>query len=156
MKELVLTLGIPVREGEVLLGLKKRGFGAGRWNGFGGKVKPGESVMECLHRELSEEAGIVAQELEQAGIFQFVFPQEELRVHLFRIGAFTGVPSESEEMRPSWFSFSEIPFESMWPDDKYWLPYFLSGKKFKARFEFKDQDTLVSHQIVETEKLPTA
>ncbi|KAJ1429629.1 hypothetical protein B484DRAFT_396306, partial [Ochromonadaceae sp. CCMP2298] len=29
---------------EVLLGMKKRGFGAGKWNGFGGKMDPGESM----------------------------------------------------------------------------------------------------------------
>ena len=36
--------------GNVLLGMKKRGLGAGRWNGFGGKVQLGESVEECAIR----------------------------------------------------------------------------------------------------------
>ena len=31
---------------EFLLGMKKRGFGVGRWNGFGGKVEPGETVVQ--------------------------------------------------------------------------------------------------------------
>ena len=39
----LLTLVIPVDDGKrVLLGLKKRGFGEGYYNGFGGKVEPGE------------------------------------------------------------------------------------------------------------------
>ncbi|CAN0505072.1 unnamed protein product, partial [Ectocarpus sp. 12 AP-2014] len=32
---------------EILLGMKKRGFGEGKWNGFGGKVESGESVEEA-------------------------------------------------------------------------------------------------------------
>jgi hypothetical protein len=42
----------------VLLGLKKRGFGAGKWNGFGGKVEQGESIRTAAIREMKEEAGI--------------------------------------------------------------------------------------------------
>ena len=39
----LLTLVIPVDDDKrVLLGLKKRGFGEGYYNGFGGKVEPGE------------------------------------------------------------------------------------------------------------------
>ena len=44
----------------VLLGKKLRGFGAGYFNGFGGKVEAGESVVEAAHRELQEEAGVTA------------------------------------------------------------------------------------------------
>lgn len=32
-------------EGKLLLGMKKRGFGSGKYNGFGGKVEKGETVM---------------------------------------------------------------------------------------------------------------
>lgn len=37
---------------QLLLGYKKRGFGKDMYNGFGGKVEPGESVSEAAHREL--------------------------------------------------------------------------------------------------------
>lgn len=35
---------------EVLLGLKKRGFGEGKWNGFGGKVEQGETIVQGATR----------------------------------------------------------------------------------------------------------
>lgn len=42
----LLTLLFVLEPGRVLLGMKKRGFGEGRWNGFGGKVQGGETVEE--------------------------------------------------------------------------------------------------------------
>ena len=46
----VLTLLFALRPGHVLLGMKKRGFGKGRWNGFGGKVEKDETIEEAAIR----------------------------------------------------------------------------------------------------------
>ena len=46
IKKKVLTLVYIRDEENILLGLKKRGFGTGKWNGFGGKVQPGESILQ--------------------------------------------------------------------------------------------------------------
>lgn len=46
----LLTLVLVVQPGRVLLGMKKRGFGAGKWNGFGGKVQPGETIEDAARR----------------------------------------------------------------------------------------------------------
>lgn len=134
----ILTLCIVQDHPRVLLGMKKRGFGEGRWNGFGGKVDEGETIEAAALRELSEECGIAAKQMEKAGVLDFAFEneQKELEVHVFRVTAFAGEPMESEEMRPEWFHADEIPFDEMWPDDKYWLPMLLAGKKFKGRFLF--------------------
>ena len=53
----VLTLVFLRDATRVLLGMKKRGFGVGKWNGFGGKVEPGETVVEAAAREVTEECG---------------------------------------------------------------------------------------------------
>lgn len=44
------TLVLVLQPPRVLLGMKKRGFGAGRWNGFGGKVQGGESIEDGAKR----------------------------------------------------------------------------------------------------------
>ncbi len=135
----------------MLLGMKKRGFGEGRWNGFGGKVREGEDIEEAARRELKEEAGILVKDIEERGILEFMFQNDPatLEVHVFHASRFTGEPVETGEMRPQWFSLGEIPFEHMWPDDKLWLPLFLKGKRFKGTFLFQDMDTLLNHELQE-------
>lgn len=151
----ILTLCIVHQHPRVLLGMKKRGFGAGRWNGFGGKVADGETIEEAARRELQEEAGIHARALARAGVLEFSWDgkPEVLEVHLFRATDFTGEPQETEEMRPQWFHIDEIPFDTMWPDDRHWMPLFLAGKKFKARFIFDAADVMIDHSLLEADDL---
>ena len=132
--------------------MKKRGFGEGRWNGFGGKVSPEETIEEAAMRELREEAGIEADDLTKVGIMEFQFAanlEEIIEVHIFRIEGYRGEPIETEEMMPAWFRVNEIPFKDMWPDDKHWVPLFLAGKKFKGRFLFGESD-LILEKMLET------
>lgn len=147
----ILTLCVIHQNSRVLLGMKKRGFGQGRWNGFGGKVKEGESVIEAAKRELAEEVGISLEHLEPLGVLDFTWDKkpEILEVHIFKGLDFEGEPKESEEMKPQWFAISEIPFEQMWQDDKYWFPLFLEGKKFKGKFIFDDNDNILEKELSE-------
>jgi len=145
-----LTLCIIYNHPQVLLGMKKRGFGMGRWNGFGGKVEKGETIEEAALRELKEEAGIkVTQRLEKIGILDFEFQgnPEILEVHIFRGEKFSGKPTESEEMKPQWFHIDEIPFSEMWPDDIHWIPLFLKRKKFKGKFLFGENDIILEQTL---------
>jgi len=139
----IQTVTIFYKYPKVLLGLKKRGFGTGRWNGFGGKVEVGETIEESARRETKEEAGIEVVNLEKVGIIDFEFENgmPTLEVHFFRAVDYLGEPSESEEMKPKWFSVDEIPYDHMWPDDRYWIPLFLKGKKFKGKFLFDKPST---------------
>ncbi len=131
--------------------MKKRGFGAGRWNGFGGKVEPGELLEDAARRELYEEAGIKTGSIERVGVINFEFFNDPviLEVNVFKTPDFTGEFVESEEMKPQWFDIKEIPFDQMWPDDKYWLPLCLEGKKFKGHFLFRGHDEIISSDLKE-------
>lgn len=154
MKKL-LTLTIIHQHPKVLLGMKKRGFGAGRWNGFGGKVATAETIEGAARRELLEEAGVKVENIEMVGIIDFEFKgnPEILQVHIFRAGDFSGEPIESEEMKPQWFHIDEIPFKEMWPDDIHWMPLFLNGKKFRGKFLFGESDVILEKELSEVKEL---
>ncbi len=145
----VMTLCIVHQHPRILIGQKKRGFGAGRWNGFGGKVMPNETVEQAAKRELLEEAGIEVSRIEKHGILDFEFQgnPEILEVHIFKALDFEGEPTESEEMLPQWYYVDQIPFKEMWPDDIYWMPLFLKGKKFKGKILFGEKDTILEKDI---------
>lgn len=148
----VLTLCLALQEDRILLGMKKRGFGMGRWNGFGGKVEEGETIEQAAHRETREECGIVIERMEKVGIHEFEFENargEILEVHVFCVTAFSGEPQETEEMRPQWFTIDAIPYDEMWPDDIHWVPVFLAGKKFRTKFLFGEGDKILETEVVE-------
>ncbi|MBT4376504.1 8-oxo-dGTP diphosphatase [archaeon] len=151
----LLTLCILHEPSRVLLGMKKRGFGQGRWNGFGGKVEEDETIEDAAMREVKEESGIVVKKIEKHGIIEFRFEnnQEILEVHIFRINEFEGEISETEEMRPNWFPVGKIPFEEMWEDDKYWFPLFLEKKKFKGNFLFDKDDKILNSNLIEVKNI---
>ncbi|KDD75987.1 hypothetical protein H632_c407p2 [Helicosporidium sp. ATCC 50920] len=151
-----MTVRPKLLTGQVLLGKKLRGFGAGYINGFGGKVEIGESVEECAHRELVEEAGIMASMAERRGVLTFVFDDkpEPWEVHVFKVASFSGEPTTSDEMEPVYFADTQIPFEKMWADDVLWYPLFLADKRFVGKMWFENTHTLVKHELAEVEVLP--
>ncbi|XP_069425749.1 oxidized purine nucleoside triphosphate hydrolase [Ovis canadensis] len=149
------TLVLVLQPQRVLLGMKKRGFGAGRWNGFGGKVQEGETVEDGAKRELQEESGLTVDALHKVGqiTFEFVGDPELMDVHIFCTDSVQGTPVESDEMRPQWFRLDQIPFGDMWPDDSYWFPLLLQGKKFRGYFRFQGQDTILDHTLREVDAI---
>jgi 8-oxo-dGTP diphosphatase/2-hydroxy-dATP diphosphatase len=151
----VYTLCLVHQPPLVLLAIKKKKLGAGFWNGFGGRVEDGESIEEAAKRETLEEAGITVPQLEKVGINEFEFEGEpdSLEVHVFKAEDFAGEPTETDEMGPmQWFAQSELPYENMWEDDRYWLPLALESKKFKGKFLLSKDGKVVNHtlEMVET------
>ena len=138
----------------VLLGFKKGGFGAGKIDGFGGKVEPGETIAVAAARELLEESSISAEpdRLEYVALLDFVFPfrpEWSQLVHAFIARDWSGTPAESDEMIPQWYSFADIPYPRMWGDSLYWLPLVLSGKRLRARIVFLEDNETVGHSRLE-------
>ncbi|XP_042542992.1 7,8-dihydro-8-oxoguanine triphosphatase-like [Dipodomys spectabilis] len=147
------TLVLVLQPQRVLLGMKKRGFGMGRWNGFGGKVEEGETIEDGARRELQEESGLTTEMLHKVGkiVFEFVGIPELMEVHIFYTESVQGTPVESDEMRPQWFAQDQIPFRDMWPDDSYWFPLLFQRKKFCGYFKFQDQDTILDYSLLEVD-----
>jgi ADP-ribose pyrophosphatase YjhB (NUDIX family) len=152
-----MTLVYLRRPGMLCLAMKKRGFGAGNWNGYGGKLEAGESVRDAAVREVREESGVIvlARDLEEVARIDFIFKDgKELEVHAFLVDRFEGEPEETEEMRPEWYTFDAIPYEKMWADDPHWLPRALRGEKLRGAVHFDtDGATIVSMSWEKVESL---
>lgn len=139
-------------ENEILLAMKKRGFGVNKWNGVGGKFdsEKDKNIFDAAKRETKEEIGVELVDAEEVGVLRFRFPYKnewDQDVHLYLASKWNGEPEESEEMKPHWFNVKDIPYQSMWDDDKYWLPHILSGKKIDADFVFKEGEIIEKHNI---------
>ena len=67
------TLLYVMCDGQILLIRKKRGLGAGKINGPGGRIEDGESAIECAVRETEEEVGIRACNVAERGHMRFQF-----------------------------------------------------------------------------------
>lgn len=141
------TLLFVVHDDKVLLIEKKRGIGAGKINGPGGRVDQGESPMEAAVREVEEELRVTPIGVRKVGevLFQ-VLDGVSIRIHVFRAEDCRGEPTETEEAVPMWTPLDAIPFDRMWEDDQLWFPRVLSGPPFEMRTLF-DGDKMVGHDL---------
>lgn len=140
-----MTLVFPLKDTRVLLGMKQKNFGVGNWNGFGGKIERGETMLQGAVRELEEEAGLKAYEedLEHGAMLHFIYTEAIHHVSIFRIRQWHGMEMVSDEMVPEWFPVYQLPFDSMWEDDPYWLPQVLSGEFIEGRFLFNEDNKTI-------------
>lgn len=146
------TLIYLLKGDQVYLAMKKRGFGEGKLNGYGGKVKPDERLTQAAARELEEESGVSATEeaLQKIGEITFHFPHKpewDQVVHVFFIESWDGEPVETEEMKPFLFNKSELPYDKMWIDDEHWLPHAIAGKHVKGKFVFTEDQQIKEHDL---------
>ena len=135
------TVSIVYQPPRILLGMKRERFGRGKYNGFGGGIEPGETPEETAIRETLEESDILLIDPLLYGkiLFEFESDEQDHLVYFFKATKYGGVPKETAEMVPEWFNVNEIPYDKMWPDDKYWLPLLLEGKEFRGNFVFGDK-----------------
>lgn len=136
---------------EVLLQHKARGFGAGKWNGPRGKIKPNETPEEATVREIMEETGLTVNKLNKAGEIEFIFTADYSSnnyTYVYTCHYWQGKPENKGEGGLKQFKKEEIPLEKMWDDDKYWLMDVLNGKQIKKRFYFNKDGKVIKHQNI--------
>lgn len=160
----VATLVFVASEQQILLIRKKRGHGAGKINGPGGKVEPGESPYACAIRECQEEIGITPIWMEpivelhfveanatgvsdaDAGSMQAAVDSGDMLGYAFRATDFTGKLVETDEAEPFWFPLDAVPYTRMWADDRIWLPRLIARRHCLAEF-LMDGERVVDHRI---------
>lgn len=145
------TLAVLIKDEKILLQKKAEGlFGAGKWNGAGGKFEPSESAHKCMIRELKEEFGIDTEKIHLIGLLDFSWIEkkvEPIRVWVYIVDEYIGTPKSSSEGEVRWFKLYEIPYNEMWDDDLHWLPLAIRGQKFIGNFIFNYENRLVRHEL---------
>jgi ADP-ribose pyrophosphatase YjhB (NUDIX family) len=145
------TLLFLFKDDHILLAMKKRGFGSGKWNGVGGKVETNESISQAAIRECEEEIEVKPIEIIEAAKLSFYFPEDRKSLNqtvtVYTCKNWEGIPAETEEMAPKWFNTSDIPYGSMWSDDVVWLPKVIDGEYINADFYFDSHDKLIKHAL---------
>ena len=133
------TLAFVIKDEQILLIRKKRGLGAGKINGPGGRLEGNETIDQCAIRETQEELLVTPLYPEKIGelLFQFV-DGYSIHVHVFRASDLEGTPTETEEAIPIWASLSQVPYDEMWEDDEIWLPLLIAGTPFIGHLIYFD------------------
>ncbi len=165
------TVTFLLREQEVLMGLKKRGFGAGNYVGIGGKVEEAKDrtsreqdmlsvAKNGAVREIEEEIGVMVapEQLQPMGALRFYFPHvrdeswnQEVSVFITRIWQGEPFPKADAagiiEIVPQWFKTTALPLGQAWDDEQYWLPLVLAGKNIDAEFAYDADLKVTEHAI---------
>jgi 8-oxo-dGTP diphosphatase len=137
------TLMFVVKEDRILLIEKKRGLGAGKINGPGGKIDPGETPLESVIRETQEELVITPSPPRKIGELWFSMSDSpDIRCHVFRADDHEGTPTETDEAVPVWTPVDAIPYHRMWEDDRHWLPLLLEERTFHGKFVFHGESMI--------------
>jgi len=142
----VATLMFVIRNDEVLLIRKKRGLGAGKINGPGGRLEANETTEECAIRETNEELVINPLNVKYAGELFFHAEDDMPSIHgwVYIATDFEGTPTETDEAIPMWFPVDALPFDEMWEDDRLWLGQILAGQIVRGYFTFEGEKLLDS------------
>jgi 8-oxo-dGTP diphosphatase len=142
------TLLFVVQAGRVLLIRKKTGLGAGKVNGPGGRIEPGETDEAAAVREVEEELLITPTGVAKAGDLYFQFSDGyALHGAVYTATGFAGTPTETREAAPLWLPVDAVPFDDMWADDRLWFPLMLAGRPFAGWFVFEG-DTMLDARIL--------
>lgn len=93
-----------------------------KWIGVGGKIEVGETVEECMLREVSEETGLTIKSYNYRGIVHFISDvYENEKMHLFTADEFCGEFKECDEGVLQWVDRDEMYKLPLWEGDKLFL-----------------------------------
>lgn len=113
---------------------KKNDFNEGKWIGIGGKLEPGETMVQAMKREIKEETGLQVEGYSYYGKIDFLndsCPAE--RMYLFKVTSFSGEEIVCDEGDLAWVKKEEMDKLPMWEGDRAFLP--LLEKEAKSPFQ---------------------
>lgn len=79
-----VTAAVIHRDGQVLIARRpENGLLGGMWEFPGGKIEPGETLPDCLKREIREELGVEIQVGEPFGVYRHGYTHFKVTLHAF-------------------------------------------------------------------------
>lgn len=122
---------------------------AGKWNGLGGKLEPGESPEECARREIEEESGLKVNSLQWKGLLTFpqFANQEDWYAFVFVAEAADGNLITSAEGDLRWIANDDLLSLNLWEGDRIFLPWLDKPGYFSAKFTYQ-AGKLLDHQVI--------
>lgn len=110
MKILQVAVGVVKNaEGRVLISLRNPSLHQGDlWEFPGGKIEPGESAIQALHRELKEELDITVQTATPLITIHHHYPDRTVNLNVFLVERFQGMPKHSNGQPIRWVESGEL------------------------------------------------
>jgi len=107
----LVVAAVIVREGQVLIGQRKRGdWNEFKWEFPGGKVEPGEDPREALKRELHEELNIDAEIGPELTRYEYQYPgKPPIHLIFFNVKHYTGEPINRAFESIAWEPVAHLP-----------------------------------------------
>lgn len=119
---------------------KENDMHAGKWNGLGGKLEPGETPEACAIREIREESGLEARDPRLRGLL--TFPEfannEDWYAFVFEVDQFEGDLIDSPEGDLRWVDDDQVLELNLWEGDHIFLPWLDQAKFFSGKFVYQD------------------
>jgi 8-oxo-dGTP diphosphatase len=121
---------------------------AGKWNGLGGKLEPGESPEECVIREVLEESGLRIRNPRLHGFLTFpgFANDEDWYAFVFSASEFEGQLIDSQEGNLAWINDEQLFELPLWEGDFIFLPWLNQDNFFSGKFVYQDGH-LVNHNV---------
>ncbi|MGH7205699.1 MAG: 8-oxo-dGTP diphosphatase MutT [Nitrospiraceae bacterium] len=108
-RHIQVAAGLILREGRYLIARRKVGVHlGGLWEFPGGKCEPGESLEDCLRRELREELGVEITTPVPFHVIRHEYPEKTVELHFFRCSIRDGQARtlDCEDLR--WVALDEL------------------------------------------------
>lgn len=110
-------------------------------------------MFNSIYSEVKEECGLDVELGKHFATIDYSFtknPLEIQRSFVYRttIAKSSGEIQETEEMKPQWWSMSQLPYDRMWADSEQWYSLMFKGTPFTAEYLFDDDNHVIKGNLV--------